>query len=162
MIEEIEGMEVVLLTDKLAEEKGSKATKLMNPETNGLSFGYIPKNKTIEAGEIYLTLGYSGYGVKRAGAFGARHVWEKHKVDLCLVNFSDVPAKVAALLANDCDVMVNPLSGGLESPIVLNTSHGMVALAKKMIDKKPEYHVISAYGRRNPHGFVVAKLKKPK
>jgi len=150
------------LTNELADERGAKNQKLENPEGGGFSFAYIPKNKVIEEGEVFLCLGYAGFGVDRKGAFGARHIWEKHKLDLGLSRFSDVPGVVSGLLSEGCNVLVDKSKGGLDKPIVVNTSSGMVSLQKKVVDEVVEYHVLTAYRRTNHPGIVVATLKKPK
>ena len=154
-------LEAISLTEDLAKQGNRQNTKIVNPETGKLSFGIIPKNRIIESGEIYLRLGFVGVGRDLAGGFCARHIWDKHSKDLSLSEFSDVPSVVAALLLEGCKVLVDFNKGGDDKPIVLNTSKGMVVLTKKGLSGAIEYSIVSAYGRTNHPGTVVATLKKP-
>jgi len=154
-------LEANSLTEDLAKKRDKQNTKIVNPETGKLSFGVIPENPIIASGEIYLRLGFVGVGRDLLGGFGARHIWDKHSKDLSLSEFSNVPSTVAELLLEGCDVLVDSSKGGDDKPIVLNTSKGMVVLTKKGVEGAVEYSIVSAYGRTNHPGTVVATLKKP-
>jgi hypothetical protein len=154
-------LEAGALTEYLAKKRDKQNAKIINPETGKLSFGFIPENSTIASGEIYLRLGFIGVGRGFSGGFGARHIWDKHSKDLSLSKFADVPSRVAELLLEGCDVLVDSSKGGNDKPIVLNTSKGMVVLTKKGAINAIEYSIVSAYGRANHPGTVVATLKKP-
>lgn len=146
------------LIDTIASGRSAKNTRILNPTTGDFRFGYIPENPVIDSGHIYLCLGYDGFGPDRRGAFGARHIWDKHQVDLNLTQFADVPHTVASILTEGCNVLVDQNKGGPTKPIVINTPHGMVSLQHKLIDNVPEYHVLTAYGRNDHPGTVVAQL----
>jgi hypothetical protein len=149
------------LTLEIASLSSTKQRRIINPHTEGYIYGCIPPNSIIEAGNIFLCLGYVGHSRKKLGAFGARHIWDKHKRDLGLSIFSEVPSAVAALLVEGSDVLVDYSKGGEDKPIVVNTSSGMVSLQARIINSVVEYHVITAYDRKNHPGTVVAQIKKP-
>lgn len=146
------------LTEELMTAHTTKNKKVLNPQSGTLIFGKIPENPTgIPSGVIHLRLGYVGSGRKRSGAFGARHIWEKHKADLSISSPSEVPQ----ILANILEPGVNILYEDTKKPVVLNTSKGLVSLQlKKNESGGNEYSIISAYGRKNSRGIVFAKLEK--
>lgn len=151
------------LTESLLTSSSTKNTKVFSP-TNKLSYGRIPAAPAfnIEAGEVYLRLGLVGKFVKKGqpklGAFGARHIWDKHRSDLNLQYPSDIPKVVASILRNGADVLVDKSKSAVK-PLVLNSNVGIVILQpKKTAEGGIEYSIVSAYGRRNHKGTVIGQL----
>jgi len=147
------------LTIALMSSNTTKNNKILNPANGTLVFGKIPENPTgIPSGYIYLRLGYVGKGYNRAGAFGARHIWEKHKADLCITRPENTPIKLAQMLTEGVDVLYEDAN----KPVVLNTSQGIISLQlKKGEDGTNEYSIVSAYYRTQARGIVFCKLEKP-
>jgi len=141
----------------------TKNAFVINPNTGGLSFGKIPANNFgVAEGEIYLKLGLIGFGKSREGAFGARHVWEKHKKDLAIPSPEDTAQVVADILQEGVEVIVNFNAKKQDiRPVVLNTTKGRVVLEEKVIDGVACYTIISAYGNKNAPGTVIGNLEKP-
>ncbi|WP_299143133.1 hypothetical protein [uncultured Vibrio sp.] len=152
------------LTNDFMSKRNKRGTKVINPNTDKTSFGRIPKNNNgIPEGEIYLKVGIIGHGPTRTGAFGARHIWEKHKVDLKISQSTNVPAIIASILEEGVDVLVNfQASHSPARAIVLNTNIGRVALKQEQ-DKNGRfsYTIISAYGNKNAPGTVIGTLESP-
>lgn len=147
------------LTPQLLSSSGSKNEKLFSP-TNNLSYGRIPAVPAfnVEAGDIYLRLGFVGMGYARSGAFGARHIWEKHQIDLNLKQPSDIPQVVASILQNGANILIDK-SKAADRPLVLNSNVGIVILEpKKTADGNTEYSIVSAYARKNHKGTVIGQL----
>lgn len=146
------------LTCELMQANTTKNKKVLNPDNGTLIFGKIPDNPTgIPSRLIYLRLGYIGNGVARKGAFGARHIWEKHQTDLSIQKPEDVPKTLADILTAGVDILYEDSN----KPVVLNTQKGLVSLQlKKDPNGDNEYSIVSAYGRRNSRGVVFAKLEK--
>ena len=146
------------LTCKLMVANTTKNNKVLNPESGTLVFGKIPDNPTgIPSGLIYLRLGYIGNGATRKGAFGARHIREKHKTDLSILKPEDVPKTLADILVAGVDILYEDSN----KPVVLNTRQGLVSLQlKKDPNGSNEYSIVSAYGRKDSRGVVFAKLEK--
>jgi hypothetical protein len=152
------------LTDAFMSKKNKRGTKVVNPNTGKTSFGRIPQNNNgIPEGEIYLKVGYEGYGHKRSGAFGARHIWEKHKIDLNIPQAKNVPSIIASILKKGVDVLVDFQAN--HSParaVVLNTNIGRVALKQEQEQNGGvSYSIISAYGSKNAPGTVIGTLESP-
>lgn len=150
------------LTAELLADKTTKNTKVINPNTNNLSFGRIPQNNNnIPEGDIYLRLGLIGVTPSRSGAFGARHVWEKHKTDLQINNLQDIPHVVANILQPGSDILVDlNRNHDPHRTVVLNTSAGLVILEQKHSQTGiTEYSIVTAYNRRNSRGVVIGKLE---
>lgn len=153
------------LNDTLMSDSKSKGSKVANPNTGKLSYGHIPENNNgIPNGPIYLKLGLVGSGGGRQGAFGARHVWEKHKSDLNISTPEETPQVIANILASGVNVLVNFNAGhSPHRPVVLNTSMGRVALTPyKEVGGVDAYSIVSAYGNKNAPGTVIGKLESPK
>jgi hypothetical protein len=147
------------LTESLLTSASTKNKKIFSP-TNKLSYGRIPAAPAfkVAAGEIYLRLGFVGVGRSKSGAFGARHIWDKHKGDLNIKEPSDIPKVVASILRNGADVLVDK-SKSADRPLVLNSNIGIVILQpKKTAEGGIEYSIVSAYGRRNHKGTVIGQL----
>jgi hypothetical protein len=151
------------LIDNLMSEKTAKNQKILNPKTNKLSFGIVPDDHSaIPGGDIHLKLGLIGYGPQRKGAFGARHIWEKHKIDLNLSKPHEIPNKIADILKEGINVLVEFDDQKRNNmPVVLNTAIGKVALAPKTYEGKVIYEIISAHANKNARGTVIGTLKSP-
>ncbi|KAB2825791.1 MULTISPECIES: hypothetical protein [Aliivibrio] len=150
------------LNEQLMSGKNEKNAKIVNPKTGKLSFGRVPDNNNdIPSGDIYLKLGLMGRGFKRYGAFGARHIWEKHNVDLCIPKQEMLPQIIADMLVEGTNVLVNFAIKNNKRPVVLNTKLGRVALEPEMKAGKTYYSIVSAYGNKNAPGTVIGTLKSP-
>lgn len=147
------------LDENLLSGTNQKNCKIFNPKTDDTIFGKIPENPTgIPSGLIYLRLGYIGNGYKKQGAFGARHIWDKHKVDLGLNSPTELPFKISSILTEGVDVLYEEI----HKPVVLNTLHGLVSLQlKQSADGIKEYSIISAYYKTQAKGTVFCKLEMP-
>lgn len=147
------------LTKELFDENNQKNYKLINPKTKNQIFGKIPDNRSeIPSGLIYLRLGYVGNGYNRQGAFGARHIWEKHRNDLNLNSPQELPIKLSEILTEGVEVLYEDKN----KPVVLNTTQGIVSLQQKRDDKgNIEYSIISAYYKTQARGIVFCKLEMP-
>jgi len=145
------------LTDELLSMTKMKNVKVLNPVTGTLIFGKVPANLSgIPSGFIYLRLGYVANGYLRQGAFGARHVWEKHRKDLNI----NAPENLPQILADILVVGVDILYEATNKPAVLNTHKGLVSLQlKKDSTGSDEYSIVSAYNSRRSRGTVFAKLE---
>lgn len=145
------------LSLSLMSTKNKKGTKVTNPATGGLSFGRVPKNKNgIPEGEIFLKVGYVGFGPRRKGAYGARHVWEKHREELGITSPEDVPEKLSKILKPGSKVLVDSTKGD-KKIVALNTTEGLVALQ----EEEDGYSIITAYGRKDPTGIEIGELEGP-
>lgn len=151
------------LSKDVMSARTTKNAFVTNPNTGSLSFGKIPANNFgITEGEIYLKLGSIGFGRSREGAFGARHVWEKHKKDLAIPSPEVTAQVVADILQEGVEVIVNfDAKEQHLRPVVLNTTKGRVILEEKAINGVACYTIISAYGNRNAPGTVIGNLEKP-
>ncbi|EGD5163556.1 hypothetical protein RYY30_003402 [Vibrio cholerae] len=151
------------LNANLMSSKNKQGSKVVNPKTNQLSFGRIPSNNNgIPTGEIYLKLGFIGSGKMRTGAYGARHIWEKHKKDLNIESPEETPEVIANILKEGVDVLVNfEANHDPHRPVVLNTELGRVALSLYVEHGINAYSIVSAYGNKNAVGTVIGQLESP-
>ncbi|STO79488.1 hypothetical protein [Grimontia hollisae] len=151
------------LTRELLKKRTQKNALIANPKTGKLSYGMIPANKSgIPEGNIFLKLGDTGFGPQRSGAYGARHIWDKHQADLCLTEPLDIVTQLQEILVSGTDILVNlAAKHNPARPVILNTKIGRVALQLQMISGVASYSIISAYGAKNATGTVIGTLKNP-
>lgn len=154
------------LTVATINQKKNKNSKILNPSIEQLSFGQVPQNNNhVPSGHIYLRLGDKGVvrGGNIVGAFGARHVWDKHRKDLNLSKPQDIAIRIGSIMTAGVDILIDPTRATSSvRPVVLNTAIGVVALQlKHSASGVPEYSIVSAYGRKTNPGIVIGKLISP-
>lgn len=151
------------LNEAIMAAKSTRNALVVNPNTGGMSFGRIPINNSgIAEGEIYLKLGFIGFGREREGAFGARHVWEKHKKDLNIAIPEDTAQTIADILQVGIDIVVNfEVKKHAIRPVLLNTARGRVVVEEKTMEGIPSYTIISAYGNKDAPGTLIGNLEAP-
>ena len=122
------------------------------------SFGNFPvNNHGSPVANIYLKLGYVGYGSVRSGAFGLRHIWEKHGAELSLSDPIDAIKFIESILQVGAHVILDQTKGN--KPVVVQSSAGLVTLGlTKPPNEDPYFNIITAYDRRNHPGTLIAKL----
>lgn len=134
----------------------SKNTKIINPKTGLLEFGYLheiiipTQSLHIEAGHIYLR-----HGDK---AFGANHIWNKHGSALKKIGYlmlDDVAKYVSDIIVPGARIHIED-----KRPMILKSSKGIVILQLKCVESINEYSVVSAYRAGYAHGPLVGTIKK--
>lgn len=150
------------ITLELASLKTRKNTRILN-DLGQESFGTFPANKhNFPAGEIYLKLGVIGFTEARKGAFGLRHIWEKHQSDLELKCIQDIPAFIEKVLSEGAEVIVDK-SKSPDKPLIVESNSGLITLALETPKGlPPHYNIITAYNRKNHPGVVIATMGKQK
>ena len=148
------------ITLELVSLKNKKNTRVLN-ELGQESFGNFPANNhNFPVGEIYLKLGYIGYTNARSGAFGLRHIWEKHGTELGLQEPKEILGFIKKVLAEGAEVIVDSMKDP-NKPLVVESSSGLITLALETPNNKlPNYHIITAYSRKSHPGVVIATIIK--
>ncbi len=144
------------ITSALMSTQNMKGTRIINPRTGLMSFGTVPLNKHVPEGLIYLKLGLPGFGPGKSGAFGVRHIWDKHRGEWPGLTPDQVPEKVLDILVPGADILLHQGGGKI---ITLNTSLGMVVLQEEREGSGFIYSVVTAYTRKNPKGIKIAQLQ---
>lgn len=97
-------------------------------------------------------------GVIPVGVFGLRHIWEDHANELSFGCPSEVPGFVEKVISSGTPVLID--SGkNPDSPLVVNSSHGMAVLRYVKAPEESFYDIITAYNRRNHPGTVIASIR---
>lgn len=147
------------LTLQLMNCNNRKGTRVINPLTGLMTFGAIPANSHVPEGDIFLKLGIRGRGYDRLGAFGVRHIWDKHGAELGAAMPGDIPSKVYEILAPGADILLDTTKGAGKI-ITLNTSKGMVILQEEKAGNYCSiYSIITAYTKKTAKGILIASLK---
>jgi len=144
------------ITSALMSTQNKRGTRIINPRTGLMSFGTVPPNSHVLEGLIYLKLGFPGRGHKKDGAFGARHIWDKHRGEWPGLTPEQIPEKVLDILVPGADILLYQGGGKI---ITLNTSQGMVVLQEEREGSGFIYSVVTAYTRKDPKGIKIAQLQ---
>ena len=77
--------------------------------TNGsLSFGIFPKNNAHWPElEVRLKVGFAGFGRTRSGAFGVKHIYEKHSKEIGITCPSQVSGYIESIITDGATVIVD-------------------------------------------------------
>jgi hypothetical protein len=146
------------VTVEVANNKNSKNAWVAN--TSGLlSFGTFPENNhNFPVGEITLKLGYVGFDSERKGAYGLRHIWEKHGSEVMATSPSDIPLFIEGIITSGSTVIVDR-DKDPKKPLIVKSSIGLLTLGlKQPKDSEPYYHIITAYVRKSHPGIVIATI----
>jgi hypothetical protein len=144
------------ITNELISRQNMRGTRIINPRTGLMNFGSVPVNSHVPDGLIYLKLGWPGFGPNKTGAFGARHIWDKHRGEWPGLTPEQIPEKVLDILVPGADILLHQGAGKI---ITLNTSKGMVVLQEEREGLGFIYSVVTAYTRKDPKGIKIAQLQ---
>jgi hypothetical protein len=138
----------------------TKNTKINNPATGKLEFGYLPEiikptqKLHVEAGNIYLKFGeHTG---KNRG-FGMTHIWIEHQSELIKLGYltiDDVPRYVSEIIVPGASIHIEDV----RRPTILRSAKGIAILELKQFGEVCEYSVVTAYPRKNAHGSIIGQL----
>jgi hypothetical protein len=139
-------------------------TQILNPNTGGYFFGYIPElsDGLITEGPIILRYGRH---FSRNRGYGASHIWAAHGAELRKLGYLDVDAVaryVAEIIKPNMPIYVEMLGldGGYKLT-VLRSSKGLVILeAREDGDGNRIYSVVTAYTKKTAYGVLVGKTKE--
>lgn len=143
-------------------KKTQQNAKVTN--SNGaVSFGLMPKlNDNLPQGEVILKLGYKGFYSPRErepkGAFGLRHIWDKHRTEINAQSASDIILFIEEVMISGAEILIDQ-NKSLEKPLIVESSTGMVIVALKTPQEEDAYyHVVTAYDRKSHPGTLVGNL----
>ncbi|WP_126169631.1 hypothetical protein [Shewanella khirikhana] len=145
------------VTTALAAQKTAKNARIAN--TSGqVSFGIFPLNSHgYQSAPIILKLGFIGYASQRTGAYGLRHIWEKHGQEIGISNPSDVPSFIESILIPGAEVIIDSTKSA--KPLIIESKTGLITVGfSTPPNEAPHYHIITAYTRKNHPGTVIATL----
>lgn len=124
------------------------------------SFGNFPANNAnFPQGDIRLRLGYTGYISRpdRPGAFGLRHIWEKHGTELGLSCPTEAINFIKNVITNGAAVLIDS-NKNPDRPIIIENKVGMAILSVHANTSDVHYSIISAYSRKQHPGTIIATL----
>lgn len=135
--------------------KRSKNAFVTNTKGN-LAFGIFPTNNNHWPElEIRLKVGFAGFGKARSGAFGIRHIFEKHGKEIGLTCPSEIPSYIESIITKGATVIVDSAKDA-NAALVIESQTGLVIL--RLSKDKAYYDIISAYDRKSHPGTVIATL----
>lgn len=152
-------MEPIHHTDLNLECMGhnKKKNSFVTTSSGSISFGIFPENNNQwPTLEIRLKLGLVGHGKGRLGAFGVRHIFEKHGQEMNLTCPSEVSGHIESVIKTGAIVMVDSKKDP-NKPLIIESSTGMAILTLSKC--KTYYHIISSYKRFSHPGITIATIK---
>jgi hypothetical protein len=146
------------ITTALAGEKSTKNARVANT-AGSISYGMFPiNNQGFPVAEIILKLGYIGFKANRDGAFGLRHIWEKHRNEIGLSSPSEIPAFIESILTPGSEVIIDH-NKDPRKPLIIESSIGLLTLSLTQPQLElHHYNIITAYARKSHPGIVIATL----
>ncbi|EGQ7796282.1 hypothetical protein RG677_004805 [Vibrio parahaemolyticus] len=145
------------VTKELLSKSNTKNHRILSSSGN-VSFGQLPHiNDNFPSGEIHLRLGFVGIGSARTGAFGLRHIVEKHGPEIGIDDAAGAIEFIELVLSAGAVIKLDGKGG--TKPLVINSSHGMVILEKKTPrDEAVHYSIITAYEKINYPGTILGEM----
>lgn len=140
--------------------KNARVTKL----DGSSSFGKIPKlNDLFPEGEIFLKLGERGFYNSRLkilqGAFGLRHIWDRHRSEIGASNAEQIIVFIESVLKCGAEILIDE-NKYPNKPLVVESSSGMVVLELKRPQNENAYYtIITAYQRKSHPGTLMGQIK---
>ncbi len=150
------------VSQQMLNSKKTKNAKVTN--SNGTcSFGIMPNlNSKFPAGEIILKLGDPGFYDRREkklkAAFGLRHIWDKHKVEIGATNAFDVIKFIESVITLGAEVLIDS-NKDPNKPLIVESTAGMVVVELKQPQgEEPYYSIVTAYDKKRHAGTLVGNL----
>lgn len=157
-------MSVFLATDithQILTGKTTKNAKVTNSQ--GLcSFGIMPTlSPNFPQGNIILKLGDRGFFCPREkklkGAFGLRHVWDRHAVEIGASSASDVVIFIEQVITQGAEIIFDKKKSP-NKPLIVESSTGMVVVELLNIAGVQVYSIVTAYTRKSHPGVLLGTL----
>nr|WP_010890242.1 hypothetical protein [Salmonella enterica]AAB91550.1 hypothetical protein [Salmonella enterica subsp. enterica serovar Berta] len=112
--------------------------------------------------KIILKLGDSGFYNKRTesleGAYGLRHIWDKHRVEIGATSAEDIVIFLESILLAGAEVLIDPKKGQNKAIVVESGTGMMILELKKPNGEDPYYSIITAYDRKSHPGTKLHTL----
>lgn len=158
-------MSLLLPNDITEAVLNGKKTKNARVAKNDGSEFYLDlpyMNADFPAGKIILKLGDSGFYNKRTqnleGAYGLRHIWDKHRTELGAASAEDIVIFLESILLAGAEVLIDPRKGPNKAIVVESGTGMMILELKKPNGEDPYYSIITAYDRKSHPGTKVHTL----
>lgn len=108
---------------------------------------------TFPSGKICLKLGFGGFGLSKDGAFGLRHIWEKHRTEINATSALDIVLFLEKVVSAGSVVLIDNKKDP-DKPLILESKTGMAVVEFK----SGNYYITSAYDRKSHKGTVIGNL----
>lgn len=117
-------------------------------------FGIFPHvSDKFPSGKICLKLGFGGQGRFKDGAYGLRHIWEKHRQEISAKSALDIVLFLEKVISAGAEVIIDNTKDP-DKPLILESKSGMAVVAIN----GGNYYITSAYDRKSHKGTVVGNL----
>ncbi|CAM3273180.1 hypothetical protein [Moritella viscosa] len=150
------------VSQQMLDSKKTKNAKVTN--SNGTcSFGVMPNlGARFPTGNIILKLGDSGFydrnERKLKAAFGLRHIWDKHKVEIGATNAFDVIEFIESVITVGAEIIIDQ-NKDPNKPLIVESTAGMVVVELKQPQgEEPYYSIVTAYDKTRHAGTLVGNL----
>lgn len=151
------------ITTAALTEKKTKNARVAKNDGSEFFLDIPYMNADFPAGKIILKLGDSGFYNKMTrnldGAYGLRHIWDKHRTEIGAASAEDIVIFLERILLAGAEILIDSKKGPNKA-IVVESGTGMMILELKMPHgEDPYYSIITAYDRKSHPGTILHTLK---
>lgn len=147
------------ITEAVLNEKKTKNARVAKSDGSEFFLDLPYMNADFPAGKIILKLGDSGFYNKKTGnlegAYGLRHIWDKHRTELGATSAEDIVIFLESVLLAGAEVLIDAKKGPNKAIIVESGTGMMILELKKPQGEDPCYSIITAYDRKSHPGIKV-------
>ncbi|MBJ4496672.1 hypothetical protein JGE14_23070 [Salmonella enterica subsp. enterica serovar Derby] len=144
------------IVEAVLNDKKTKNARVAKCEGSEFFLELPSMNAEFPAGKIILKLGDSGFYNKRTksleGAYGLRHIWDKHRVEIGATSAEDIVIFLESILLAGAEVLIDPKKGQNKAIVVESGTGMMILELKKPNGEDPYYSIITAYDRKSHPG----------
>lgn len=155
-------MEILLpqdITSAILLGKKKKNSRVCKIDGSEFFFTIPHLSADFPGGNIILKLGDPGYynksQKKLEGAYGLRHIWDKHRAEIGATCAEDIVNFLEKILLSGAQVLLDPKKGP-DKVIVVESGTGMMIVElKKPNNEDAYYSIVTAYDRKSHPGTVL-------
>lgn len=155
-------MEILLpqdITSAILLEKKKKNSRVCKIDGSEVFFTIPHLSADFPDGKIILKLGDPGYynksQQKLEGAYGLRHIWDKHRAEIGATCAEDIVNFLEKILLSGAQVLLDPKKGPNKVIVVESATGMMIVELKKPNNEDAYYSIVTAYARKSHPGTVL-------
>lgn len=158
-------MEILLprdITNAILVGKKTKNSRVSKNDGSEFFFTLPHLSADFPEGKVILKLGDLGYynqsKQKLEGAYGIRHIWDKHRSEIGATCAEDIVKFLENIFLTGAQVLLDPRKGPNKVIVVESGTGMMIVELKKPQNEDAYYSIITAYDRKSHPGTILHTL----
>lgn len=158
-------MEILLprdITNAILSEKKKKNSRVSKNDGSDFFLTLPNLSADFPDGKVILKLGDSGYynqsKKKLQGAYGLRHIWDKHRAEIGATCAEDIVNFLEGILLSGAQVLLDQNKGPNKVIVVESGTGMMIVELNKPQNEDPYYSIVTAYDRKSHPGTMLHTL----